>query len=328
MPKNCLFIAGMVISAKLWHNGRILGGEHLQAVNQFSDVLGEIRNILLRIQPECMSGVPGTKFIRRLQNERSKTCFDQPLACLTAQGHKIIHAGPHELETGPGRLLVTSVDMPSTSAILDASPENPYLCVCVYLDRKILADILAEMPDATASAGHSDPSAWIMQAGANFLDAFLRLCRLSENPAYARILAPLIIREIHFLLLASPGGGCLRNLYMRGARDSRIIDTIAWLKQNLTAPISMESLAGMAHMSISSFHRHFKTLTGHSPLQYQKKLRLYEAQRLMLAEDMRVAEAALTVGYESVTQFNREYRRMFGAPPRRDISRLKNRLTS
>ncbi len=294
------------------------------------EMLSEMRRILLLAtsgRERTLEFWHGVKLICRTANLSSKNCFDQPFACLTLQGHKSIQAGPYKFETTSGDLLVTCVDMPSASAIVDASPQHPYLCACVFLDRKILADILAEMPASSAAPAQVDPSAWIMDADAAFLDAFLRLLKLIGKNDHARILAPLVIREIHFLLLTSPHGGCLRSLYMRGARDCRIIDIIAWLKHNLASGISMETLAEMANMSVSSFYRHFKTLTGNSPLQYQKKLRLYEAQRLMLAEDMRVAEAAVTVGYESVTQFNREYRRMFGEPPRRDISRLKNRLT-
>lgn len=293
-----------------------------------NEALAEIRKIMLNAEAVPLPALCGVKFVSRSRRSYSQHCFDEPLVFLTVQGHKLIQTGPHEFEAGPGNLLVTCVDMPSTSILLDAGPDNPYLSICVYLDRKILADILAEMAESKPNSEQVEPSAWLMDADACFLDAYLRLARLLENQDHLRILAPLIVREIHFLLLVSQRGGCLHNLYMRGARDSRIIDVISWLKHNLRAPIAMEELAKMANMSISSFHRHFKTLTGFSPLQYQKNIRLYEAQRLMLVEDMRVAEAAITVGYESVTQFNREYRRMFGEPPRRDVSRLKDRFSN
>lgn len=294
--------------------------------NKSGAFLAEMREIMLSAASVPLPALNGVKFVCRTSAFSSKNCFDQPFVCLAVQGGKTIQAGPFTFATTPGKLLVTCVEMPSASSILNASPENPYLSICVYLDRTILADILSEMPEKTPGAERIDPSAWLTDADDTFLDAFLRLARLLAKPDHARILSPLVIREIHFLLLASASGGCLHNLYMRGARDSRIIDIISWLKHNLTSAISMDTLAEMAHMSTSSFYRHFKTITGFSPLQYQKKLRLYEAQRLMLAEDMRVAEAAAEVGYESVTQFNREYRRMFGQPPKRDITRLRGRL--
>lgn len=294
--------------------------------SQSHAALAEIRNLMLNASAVPLPALCGVKFVSKIGRAYSQHCLDEPLVALTVQGHKLIQLGANEFQAGPGSLLVTCVDMPSTSVLMDAGPDHPYLTICAYLDRNILADILAEIPEKKPNNGEAEAGAWQMEADANFIDAFLRLARLLERREHLRFLAPLITREIHFLLLASPRGGCLHSLYMRGARDSRIIDVIAWLKQNARVSVAMENLAKMANMSVSSFHRHFKMLTGISPLQYHKNLRLYEARRLMLVEDMRVAEAAVTVGYESVTQFNREYRRMFGEPPRRDVSRLKHRL--
>ena len=140
------------------------------------------------------------------------------------------------------------------------------------------------------------------------------------------VFAPLILRELHYLLLVGPQSEMLRELYARGARDNRIIDAIRILKKHLNRSISMETLAKKVNMSISSLHRQFKRITGVSPLQYHKRLRLSEAQRLMLAANERADIAAIAVGYESITQFNREYKRMFGEPPRRDVMARKERL--
>lgn len=291
-------------------------------------ILEEIGSIIIRTTQRQSSHhtIHNVTLLNYQQPKYSSHCFESPLASLTVHGHKIIHAGPYELATQPGALLVTCVDMPSSSVIQNASPDNPYLGIFINLDRKILADILTELPMPGHIASEQGKSAWIMEADNTFLDAYLRLAKLLASPQHIHILLPLILRELHYLILISPNGSLLHNLYMCGARDNRIIDVIAWLKQNIAAPVAMESLAQMAHMSISSFHRHFKSITGFSPLQYHKKLRLHEAQRLMLAENRRVTEAAAEVGYESITQFNREYRRLFGQPPGRNVSTLKKKL--
>ena len=147
----------------------------------------------------------------------------------------------------------------------------------------------------------------------------LRLVELLDRPNQIAVRAPIIMRELHYLLLVGPQGSTLQSLYTHGTQDSHIVQAIAIMKQNIASPLRMDTLARQLSMSISSLHRHFKNITGFSPLQYHKQLRLYEAQRLMLVENERASNAALAVGYESVTQFNREYKRMFGEPQHRDI---------
>lgn len=248
------------------------------------------------------------------------------MIALTAGGHKLIQTAGHTFELKPGALLVTSVEMPSSSVIMEASLENPYLGMVVELERSIIASLISEMQDKPQRTQEQEiPGAWSTEASEPILDAFLRLAKLFHTPEHAAILGPLVIRELHYLLLASPQGDRLRALYHSGGNG--IADVITWLKQNTSSPASMPSLARMARMSISSFHRHFKEITGLSPLQYHKKLRLFEAQRLMLAESYRVNEAALAVGYESVTQFNREYRRLFGDAPARDINKRRRQMS-
>lgn len=268
------------------------------------------------------SSVPGVMFCRRYDGVTNSCCLEKPMALLVAQGMKAINFGAQGFEVHPGMLMVSCIDTPSTSSVLPAG-NKPFLAMWTYLDRRILADIIHELPDAAANGSITDSRIWTIHADKDLLDVFLRLSALFTQPLKASVLAPLIIRELYFLLLISPNGKTLRQLYMHGGVDNKIMDIISWLKENLSNNPSMSVLADMAHMSLSSFHRHFKIITGYSPLQYHKKLRLFEARRLMLAENRRVAEAAMNVGYESVTQFNREYRRLFGEPPARDISKLK-----
>ena len=159
-----------------------------------------------------------------------------------------------------------------------------------------------------------------------FLEAVLRLAELLDKPEQIAIRAPMIMQELHYLLLIGPLGHVLRGLYAQGSQNSQVLQAVSILRRDLGAPVRMETLARQVGMSLSTLHRHFKTVTGLSPLQYLKQLRLHEAQRLMLMEDMRAASAALSVGYESVTQFSREYKRLFGEPPHRDIRRKRTLL--
>lgn len=359
MPKTCLFLARVVMGSIFCHSQNILErhgtpiaapvlerktltrsapcpaaksasismGGHMEGESERLrlEMLERLRIKLLRLPTDAT--VPGLRFYRLDSDVYTNNCFDLPMLILTVQGRKQLRASALEFELGPGIAFVNCVDMPSSSAVLEASPDRPYLSLVMTLDRLIFADLLTEMPISAPAGVCSGAAAWTMRADAHILGAFYRLADLAESPDYIPVLAPLIIRELHFLILASPNGHKLRHLYMRGARDGRIVDVITWLKQNVAAQTNMEDLARMAHMSVSSFHRHFKAITGLSPLQYHKKLRLHEAQRLMMAENERVSEAAMAVGYESISQFNREYRRTFGEAPRKDVSNRLKRLS-
>lgn len=270
--------------------------------------------------------IEGLSFARKDEVYHSSKCFSRPMATLIVQGEKRITLGTRELNIYAGQCLVTCVDTPSSSIILNATPQTPFLCLSFLLDRKILTDLLLEMPPETRPPRQDHMRLPVMDASAWLLAAFLRLAELTARPEAIPVLAPLLQRELHYLLLAGPQGCILRGLYMNGARDSRILDAISWLKRHPQISISVEQLAKKVHMSVSSLHRHFKNITGLSPLQYHKQLRLYEAQRLMLVENERADMAALAVGYESITQFNREYKRMFGEPPHRDIMRRKTNI--
>lgn len=290
-------------------------------------LLQELASLTLEFLPRPgleESGIKSLFFARLEDRAVSRHCLEQPKASLIIQGAKKIDCGLHEFEMHGGDCLVTCVDTPSSSRLLDASPRHPFLSIFFQLDREILADLLARMPPRKAPP--ECQAARVMPASYEFMESLLRLARLLKKPERIPVLAPLLLRELHYFLLISPQGPILRELYPGEARDGNIVKAIAILKRDIAGSIPARELARKANMSVSSLYRHFKALTGYSPLQFHKRLKLYEAQRLMLLENERADMAALAVGYESVTQFNREYKRLFGEPPRRDISRRKKNL--
>lgn len=260
---------------------------------------------------------------RRDSADCSEKCFEKPLAAIVVQGNKRSFFGTREYHYSENQCLVAGVDMPSFFGAMDASPEKPFLSLSLYLDRKLITELSMDMAQETRAKDIECQGVAVADATPDLLEGFLRLMTLLDKPEQISIRAPLVIRELHYLLLLSPHGGILRQLNTLGTQNNQVVRAIAWLRQNLTRPVRVETLAHEVNMSTSSLHRHFKSITGYSPLQYHKQLRLYEAQRLMLTENERAANAALAVGYESVTQFNREYKRLFGEPPHRDISRRR-----
>lgn len=268
-------------------------------------------------------GMQTTMLTRRNISGFSSHCLEQPLAALCVRGHKIITMGQNEYHLRPGKILINCMDIPSMFEVVEASEQNPLLTILFLLDKKILADLAFEMPPLEFAEPYSGGASAIMDGQRDLLNGFLRLARLIDRPEGAAILAPLALRELHYFLLSGPCGPMIRDIFIGSPKDNRILEAISWLKKRLDGPIAIEALARKVNMSVSSLHRHFKEMTGFSPLQYHKQLRLYEAQRLMIAENERADAAALAVGYESAAQFNREYKRMFGESPRRHTNRRK-----
>lgn len=295
-----------------------------------NQILAMLAEIVLASMPgagEKETIVPGLFLVRKNEVVHSANyCVSRPMAYLCLQGHKTMRVGTVEEELKPGTCGVVCLDSPCATCFLEASPEQPYLAAHFLLDAKILTELLTEMLPGSRPGCKSGFNGYSMEASLEFLETFLRLAKLIRTPEQAPILAPLVLRELHYLLLIEPQGVSLQNLYMSGARDNRIIEAIAILKNRLDSSISVQQLARQVNMSVSSLHRQFKSVTGYSPLQYHKKLRLCEAQRLMLVDNQRADMAAMIVGYESITQFNREYKRMFGQPPRRDINSRRQKL--
>lgn len=264
--------------------------------------------------------VPNVTLHRRHNTHTPENCFYKPIVGLTLQGAKRTVIGNREYRYGAGNCIVTGVDMPSINYITDASAERPYLVVSLYLDLHLVSQLAPQVP---ARAGNADGNSVVAPTDPEVLGAFLRLVELEEKPEQIPVLAPLIVREIHFRLLTGPQGNLLRAISTHGTQSNRIAQAINWIRNNFKNDLEVESLAGQVHMSPPTFRKHFKLVTSMSPTEYHKRLRLYEAQRLMLEENSDAINACYAVGYESAGQFNREYKRLFGDPPQRNVSRLR-----
>lgn len=247
----------------------------------------------------------------------------QPGLCVAVQGRKRVSLGAQVFQYDPLHFLVTSVTLPVRGEILDVTPERPYLCVRIDVDLHEIGDLL---PTAgrTPRAATATPGIHVAPVTGDLLDAVHRLLRLLAAPADAPVLAPLALREIYYRVLSGPLGPLLREQALADSQARRIAAAIDLLKRRYSEPLRIEELAAAAHMSPSSLHHRFKAVTAMSPLQFQKQLRLYEARRLMLAESVEAATAGHRVGYESPSQFSRDYKRLFGAPPRREIRELRS----
>lgn len=271
----------------------------------------------------CPTAIRGFAFHRFVGSHDPKPHFFQPVIIVVAQGKKLVKIGAEEYHYGENICFVSGVDMPVASCVMEASEEKPYLAMSLHLDAGLIAALASKVPPSTVNGGISR-GAMLQKVEPDLLDAFLRLAELTEKPEQIPVLGDLLFREIHYRLLASPFGNMLRSLNTLGSQGNQIARAIAWLKDNYKKPLHVEELAGRASMAPSTFHKYFKEITTLSPLQYQKRLRLGEAQRLMLSEGCDVTRAALDVGYESATQFIREYKRLYGEPPRRNVMSIRN----
>ncbi|MCF5044103.1 helix-turn-helix domain-containing protein [Pseudomonas sp. PA-7-1E] len=269
--------------------------------------------------------IPGLGFYRREQPAAPVVCMVEPCIVLVAQGEKQLWVGGEGYPYDTSRFLVTSLDIPANSEVLAASPEQPCLGLTFKLDLRMLAELIAQggLPPVRERAVMKGVGIGRVTDG--MLAAFARLVALLDEPEAIPVLAPLIQREIHYRLLKSDQAGRLRQICSVDGQGYRIAKAIDWLKLNFDAALRVEELAARVQMSAATFHHHFRQLTAMSPLQYQKWLRLNEARRLMLNEHQDVSSAAFKVGYESPSQFSREYSRLFGVPPKRDMATLRGR---
>ena len=287
--------------------------------------MAELKERVLHWTPDTgrlPTAIDGFMVVRRVQQDEVVNLFDTPLIGVTIQGSKDSVIGNENYRYGVGHCLLTGIDMPSTSRLSGISPELPFLAVALTLDRELIASLAAESEPSQKPSTRNKAVA-VAEVQPKVLGAFLRLIRLLDEPAEIPVMAPLIIREIHHRLLLGPQGEWLRAICTNGTRTNQIAKAITWLRENYREQLQIDDLAKMVNMATSTFHRHFKEVTDISPLQFQKQLRLYEAKRLMLFDKHDVNNAAHAVGYESSTQFIREYKREFGAPPRRDVSRMQ-----
>ncbi len=269
------------------------------------------------------TAIPGLTLARRDEPSEPISILYEPRICVIAQGAKRVQLGDDAYVYDAHHYLVTSVDLPTFVQVIKASPEKPYLGLVLKIDQREISQL---MVDSNLPPPHPQQSSRGMATGEvtlPLLTAFQRLIDLLDEPKDIPILAPIIEREIFYRLLVGDQGARLRQIASAGSQSNQIARAIDWLKGNFTRPLRIDDLAAQVNMSTSTFHHHFRQVTAMSPLQYQKWLRLSEARRLMLAEDQDATTAAFEVGYESPSQFSREYSRLFGAPPLRDVSNLR-----
>ena len=247
----------------------------------------------------------------------------QPCLAIVVQGRKCALLNDEVFHCDALNYLVVSVTLPGMGQVIEATPEHPYLSLRLNLDLEEIARLVLELGDRGPSPATADRGLFVARLDEPLLDAVLRMVKLLDTPEDIDVLAPVVQREIYYRMLRGELGSRLADLAQSEGGNHRIVRAIEWLKQHYAAPLHIEELADAVHMSPSALHHRFKAVTAMSPLQYQKHLRLHEARRLMFADGIECATAGHRVGYESASQFSREYRRLFGAPPRAEIARLR-----
>lgn len=269
------------------------------------------------------TSIPGLSIFRREETTQPTSGMYEPSICMIVQGAKRVLLGDDAFLYDPTQYLITSIDLPTVVQIIEASREKPCLGLMLRLDQREISQLMVDSNLPPPRAQQSGRGMATGEVTLQLLTAFQRLVDLLDEPKDIPILAPIIQREILYRLLVGDQGARLRQMASLGSQSQQIARAIEWLKGNFSQPLRINDLASQVNMSTSTLHHHFRTLTAMSPLQYQKWLRLTEARRLMLIESLDAANAAFQVGYESPSQFSREYSRLFGAPPLRDISNLR-----
>lgn len=267
--------------------------------------------------------IPGLKLIKTTKANDKTPSIQKPSICLVLQGAKKVIVGDQVLSYAPGEFIVASIEVPVTGLVTDASAQRPYLCLMLEVDPSIVFEVLQELPTTKVANIKEKSGVYVGSANSEIYDAFLRLVKSMDVTLELKFMVPLIVREIIFRLLEGDKGAILRQMGMAGSHMQKITMAIEMIKQEYNRHLSIEHLAHEVGMSPSSFHKNFKEITRISPLQYQKLLRLQEARRLLLANRGDAASVSFEVGYESPSQFSREYSKLFGKPPKRDMERLK-----
>jgi AraC-like DNA-binding protein len=264
--------------------------------------------------------IPGLTTVRATAPSDLAYAISRPLVALVVQGSKHVSMGTQNFAFSAGDSLLIAADVPTVSQITRASSAAPYYSLVLELDPAVIAELAVEM---TAALAPDSPAVRVGPTDAQVADAALRLMRLLDHPASVPVLQAQLVREMHYWLLTGRHGGSIRQLGWPDGHGQRVARAIAVLRAEFARPLPVERLAAVAGMSPSSFYQHFRAVTSLSPLQFQKQLRLIEARRLMVSKGVSASSAAFAVGYESVSQFTREYCRLFGLPPVRDIKAAK-----
>ncbi|HEX5114407.1 MAG TPA: AraC family transcriptional regulator [Pseudonocardiaceae bacterium] len=285
-----------------------------------TDLLDEIRDLIAaHARPDLRTPIDGL-LLSKVDTASPDHSLTEPLLVVMAQGGKRLLLGDEVFEYRAGQFLVVTADLPVTGDFIDTGPEAPSLAMGLALRPAAVAPLLFEAPAGPRLGGGAIATG---VADPDLLDPVARLLRLLDRPEDAPVLAPLIEREILWRLLTGPHGAMIRRIGVADSDLAHVSRAIRWIRDHYPEPMRIADLARLAGMSTSAFHRHFRGITGMSPLQFQKRIRLQEARSLLLAHSGDVAGVGHIVGYDSPTQFNREYRRLFGAPPGQDGARLR-----
>ena len=255
-------------------------------------------------------------------------CVYRPSLCVVLQGAKVSRLGGHSYRYDEGKCLITSMEVPIRAEIVEASAEAPFVAFALEFDPSLVTELLLELARSEPQAEAVPAALSVHPLTEELVGPLERLLALAARPRDIPVLAPMILREIVWHMLNGPQGAMLRQIGLTESRTARISRSIAWVRDNFAETLSIPHLAELAGMSPATFHRHFKAATAMTPVEFQKSLRLQEARRLLLAEGSDVAQVGFAIGYESPSQFSREYRRMFGAPPGRDSAEIRRTLAA
>ncbi|WP_343711124.1 AraC family transcriptional regulator [Kosakonia radicincitans] len=294
------------------------------------DLLGRLSRDIAQRTPgtgDFPTAVEGLELFRRNEPASPVSCLVPPSVVLVVDGAKIMWIGGEPYKYDVEKFLITSLDLPASSEVLKASSSRPCVGIAYQLDQRVLIELIAQGGLPPAKKRDIGAGVGIGTVTDVLLEPFCRLLSLLDEPEAIPVLGPLIQREIHYRLLMSDQSDHLRQIAAVDGNGYRIGKAIDWLKTNIASPLRIEELASRVQMSTPSFHHHFRQLAGMSPLRYQKWLRLNEAKRLMLNDHYDVTTAAFAVGYESLSHFSREYTRMFGLSPKRDITVLRKSVS-
>jgi len=284
--------------------------------------LNELRSLAAKAENRrTETGIPRVAMVQGKIPEHMLAAVYDPMINLILQGSKSMTVGDRTLRYDPATYFVMSIELPAVGTVHPAPTGEPYLAISLTLDPTVLSALLADLPKPV-DRHESDPGFSVAAVTPELMDAWVRMLRLMGNPDAIAALAPAYEREILFRVLQGPNGWMLREIAAPDTAMARVNMAIQWIRRDFAEPIRVEILAQKAAMSVSAFHRHFKAVTTLSPLQYQKRVRLLQARMLMVASGKSVTAAAFEVGYESPTQFSRDYARVFGLPPARDAGRI------
>jgi AraC-like DNA-binding protein len=298
-------------------------------LGESSETLEALRGVIARhARSDGATAIPGLSMVAVTAEAPPMSSIASPIVALVVQGRKRLVHGDRVFDYGPGEFVVVTVDLPVSGHFIDASPQHPCLGIGLDLRSEVIASLLLQMPaERRRSGGAASPMApplAVSPAPDDLLDAMLRLARLLDRPADSPVLGPMIEREIAWRLMTGSQGTVVRQIGVRDSAFSRIGRAIRWIRDHPAESFRVEDLADQASMSLSTFHRQFRAVTSMSPVQFQKKVRLQQARLLLVGQGFDAAQAAFAVGYDSASQFTREYRREFGAPPAKDAAWLRS----